>query len=84
MARGNGSTFDPDPAGAQEARHRAPTTGARRGQVADHLPWDSWQKPYAAEPKVWFHDIFRSDGTPYRTEETDLLKKLTAGRRKAA
>jgi hypothetical protein len=29
-------------------------------------PWDSWQKPYAAEPPVWFHDIFRPDGTPYR------------------
>jgi hypothetical protein len=33
---------------------------------------------------VWFHEVFRSDGTPYRTEETDLLKKMTAAHRKAA
>jgi hypothetical protein len=24
----------------------------------------------------WFHDIFRKDGTPYRKDETNLIKKL--------
>ena len=36
------------------------------------------------EPEVWFHDIFRGDGTPYRADEIDLLKKMTAAHRKAA
>jgi hypothetical protein len=28
------------------------------------------------EPEVWFHDIFRKDGTPYSQEEVDLIKRL--------
>ncbi len=33
-----------------------------------------------AEPKVWFHDIFRPDGRPYDPSETALIRKLTLGR----
>lgn len=29
------------------------------------------------EPKFWFHDIFRQDGTPYDPKEIELIKKLT-------
>jgi len=29
-----------------------------------------------SEPKEWFHDIFRKDGTPYREEEVSVIKKL--------
>ena len=28
------------------------------------------------EPKVWFHDVFRKDGTPYSQDEVTLIKKL--------
>ncbi len=40
----------------------------------------AWDTPMinGDEPKLWFHDIFRSDGSSYRSEETDLIKKLTA------
>jgi hypothetical protein len=27
---------------------------------------------------VWFHEIFRTDGTPYRAEEVAFLKRITA------
>jgi hypothetical protein len=27
---------------------------------------------------VWFHDILRADGTPYRQAEVDLIKQLTS------
>ena len=39
----------------------------------------AWDTPIAngSEPMVWFHDVFRKDGSPYRQEETDLIKKLT-------
>ena len=48
------------------------------GKTQTHLPWDSWQKPYVGrEPSVWFHEIFRQDGTPYRQEEVDLIRSLT-------
>lgn len=39
-----------------------------------------WEKPVenGAEPAEWFHDVFRKDGTPYKQDEVDLIKKLTA------
>ena len=30
------------------------------------------------EPGVWFHDIFRKDGSPYDEAEIDFIKKITA------
>ncbi|NCT15687.1 MAG: 1,4-beta-xylanase [Flavobacteriaceae bacterium CG17_big_fil_post_rev_8_21_14_2_50_33_15] len=37
-----------------------------------------WATPITSgeEPVEWFHDVFRKDGTPYRQDEADLLKKL--------
>ena len=37
-----------------------------------------WNEPLpdAAEPPLWFTDIFRKDGTPYLQEEVDLIKSL--------
>jgi hypothetical protein len=29
-----------------------------------------------AEPPLWFHEVFRKDGTPYKIEETALIKAL--------
>ncbi|PWT98889.1 MAG: 1,4-beta-xylanase [Bacteroidetes bacterium] len=39
-----------------------------------------WSKPMpdGSEPKVWFHDIFRKDGSPYDANETALIKQLTS------
>lgn len=31
-----------------------------------------------SEPAEWFHDLFRKDGTPYRPEETRLIRNLTS------
>jgi len=36
-----------------------------------------WDSVYTAEPDLWFHDIFRPDGTPYNQEGIDLIKSLT-------
>jgi hypothetical protein len=38
--------------------------------------WDT-PMPDGREPEVWFHDIFRKDGTPYKQEEVEIIKKLT-------
>ena len=85
MARGNGSTFAVALPVLEKHGIAAYNWGLVMGKTQTHLPWDSWRKPYTdREPEVWFHEVFRSDGTPYRTEETDLLKKLTAAHRKAA
>lgn len=38
----------------------------------------AWSTPIESgdEPDEWFHDLFRKDGTPYREDETRLIKKL--------
>jgi hypothetical protein len=30
------------------------------------------------EPTIWFHEVFRADGTPYRVAETDLIRRMAA------
>lgn len=39
----------------------------------------AWDEPVAdgSEPPLWFHEIFHTDGTPYKQEEVDLIKSLT-------
>ncbi|MBS1608977.1 MAG: cellulase family glycosylhydrolase [Bacteroidetes bacterium] len=39
-----------------------------------------WSKPIpdGSEPALWFHDVFRKDGTPYDKKETDFIKAITA------
>ena len=39
-----------------------------------------WDTPIESgeEPIEWFHDIFRPDGTPYRQDEVNLIKKLNS------
>ena len=44
----------------------------------------AWDEPMAdgSEPKLWFHEVFRKDGTSYQQEETDLIKKLSSEKNK--
>ena len=35
---------------------------------------DWWANPYTdREPAVWHHEIFRTDGTPYREDELGFI-----------
>lgn len=77
MARGNNSTFEGSLPVAKKYNVAAYNWGLVNGKSQTIYPWDSWKKAYKAEPEVWFHDIFKKDGTPYRKAETDLIKKLT-------
>lgn len=79
MARGNGSTFDGSlPIGKRENVAMI-NWGFVDGKSQTRLPWDSWQKPYVtSEPPIWFHEVFRNDGTPYREAETDLIRRASA------
>jgi len=40
----------------------------------------SWEERIESgeEPPLWFHDILRADGTPYREGEVQVIRKLTA------
>lgn len=78
MARGNKSTFEGSLPVAKKYNVAAINWGFVQGRTQTHLPWDSWQHPYTdREPAVWFHEIFRQDGSPYRTEEVQLIRRLT-------
>ncbi len=77
MARPMGSTFDPILAYLKDEQIGAYNWGFVAGKSQTIYPWDSWQKAYAAEPPVWFHDIFRPDGTPYDPAEVAFIRGVT-------
>jgi hypothetical protein len=79
MARGNGSTFDGSLPIAKKYDIAMFNWGFVDGKTQTRLPWDSWKKPYTwDEPTIWFHEVFRADGKPYRQAEVDLIKSLSA------
>ena len=82
MARPQGSTFDPLLGYFKEQHVGAYNWGLVAGKSQTIYPWDSWTKVYTAEPPLWFHDIFRPDGTPHIAAEVDYIKRITgnAGR----
>lgn len=77
MARPRGSTFDPCLKIMKDANVAAYNWGFVAGKSNTIYPWDSWQKPYASEPKVWFHDIFRADGSVFDAREVEYIRKVT-------
>jgi len=85
MARGNGSTFQGTMPIAKKYKVAAYNWGFVAGKTQTNLPWDSWQKPYIGrEPAVWFHEIFRPDGTPYREDEVRFIRGMTGKAAKKA
>jgi cellulase (glycosyl hydrolase family 5) len=75
MARGNGSTFQGTLPLAKKYHVAAINWGLVAGKTQTYLPWDSWKDPYVnREPAVWFHEIFRTDGKPYRPDEADFIR----------
>jgi hypothetical protein len=83
MARGNGSFFFGSLPVGKVHKVGMINWGFAQGKTQTHLPWDSWQRPYVdREPTVWFHEIFRNDGTPYIVEEVEFIQRMT-GKTKA-
>jgi hypothetical protein len=80
MARPQGSTFEAVLPYLKEQKIGAYNWGFVAGKTQTQYPWDSWKESYSGEPPVWFHEIFRPDGTPYNPEEVDLIKTLTGAR----
>ena len=77
MARPMKNTFESIMPYLKEQKIGAYNWGFVAGKTQTNYPWDSWKKPYKAEPRLWFHDIFRSDGTPYIAREVRFIKKMT-------
>ena len=84
MARPNGSTFQAILPIAKKHNIGAYNWGLVAGKTQTWLPWDSWQNPYInRQPAVWFHEVFRQDGTPYSQEEVAFLRSMLDRNRQA-
>jgi hypothetical protein len=76
MARTRGSLFATIMPLLKKNNAGAINWGLVSGKTNTIYAWDT-PMPNGAEPKVWFHDIFRKDGTPYSQKEINLIKSLT-------
>lgn len=76
MARTRNSTFANTLPMLKKEHVAAINWGLVDGKSNTKYAWDTPMKD-GGEPKLWFHDIFKTDGKPYKKEETDLIRKLT-------
>jgi len=76
MARGTGSTFNPILGMLKKDKVGAINWGLVDGKTQTIYPWDTWLVNFSAEPKVWHHEVFRADGSPFSKEETDYIRSV--------
>lgn len=76
MARSRGSHFENILPLLKQYKVIAVNWGLVAGKSNTIYAWDT---PIAdgSEPAIWFHDIFRKDGTPFKQEEVALIKSQT-------
>ena len=48
--------------------------GLVNGDQQTHWPWGSPAQTETTEPPLWFHDLYRRDGTPYIESEIKMLQ----------
>ncbi len=75
MARTNKSTFEKNLPVLKKFNVGAINWGLVSGKTNTIFPWGS--KEGSPEPAIWFHDIFRKDGTPFSDKEITLIRQLT-------
>lgn len=77
MARTNNSTFEGIMPMLKDRAVDAINWGFVSGKTNTIYPWSSADSVFVAEPHLWFHDVLRPDGSPYKEVETNLIKSLT-------
>ena len=75
MARTNNSRFSNILPLLKKENIGAINWGLVAGKSNTKYAWDTPIKD-GSEPDEWFHEVFRKDGTPYRQDEANLIKKL--------
>ena len=76
LARGQGSTFQAMLPLLKEKQISAINWGFVAGKTNTVFPWSSWDEEFDSLPKIWHHDIYLSDKTPYDQKEIDFLKEI--------
>ncbi len=80
MARTAGNTFEEMLPLFKKEHIGAINWGLVNGKSNTIYPWESWDNAFDAEPEIWFHDIFRPDGTPFDPADVVLIKSLTGAK----
>jgi hypothetical protein len=76
MARRNGSLFQVIMPLLKKENVGAINWGFVSGKTNTIFAWDTPVKD-GREPGLWFHDIYRKDGTPFSKEEIEFIKRIT-------
>jgi hypothetical protein len=76
LARTLGSTVEGVLPIAKRYNVGALNWGLVAGKTQTFFPWDSWDHPNPAMPKVWFHDLLAPDGRPFRDTEVETIRQL--------
>lgn len=76
LARGQGSTFQAMLPLLKKEQVSAINWGFVAGKTNTLFPWSSWEEEFDSLPKIWHHDIFLPDKTPYDQNEIDYLKEI--------
>jgi hypothetical protein len=76
MARTRGSAFENIMPMLKQENVGAYNWGFVAGKTNTMYAWDA-PMPDGQEPKVWFHDILRKEGSPFDKKEIELIKSLT-------
>jgi hypothetical protein len=76
MARTEGSTFQPNLEVLKNANVYAYNWGFVSGKTQTIYPWSTCTVPATEEPKVWFHDVLRSDGTAFNQTEISYIQSV--------
>ena len=74
LARTNGSTFESILPILKENEVHAINWGFVSGKTNTIFPWSSWTEKMDSIPKIWHHDIYRTDKTPFSENEISFLK----------
>ena len=75
MARHLGSTFNPILKYLKEERIWSCSFGLVAGKMQTWIPWPRIAKD-TPNSNIWFHDIFKPDGTPWDPTEVEYIKNV--------
>ena len=76
LARGGDNTFQKMLPLFKEKEVAAINWGFVAGKTNTAFPWSSWEEQFDSLPKVWHHDIYLPDKTPFDKKEIEFIKEM--------
>ena len=78
LARSEGNTFESIMPYFKSRKIGAINWGLVAGKTQTMYSWEDYF-PNGEEPPLWYHDILRTDGSPYKQTEKSLIQKICIG-----